>query len=115
MAIDFRTPHTVTLKRPAKATDAETHAGSWNYATPALQTTVKGLYQERVGKELVDSAGEVFNPDSVFFTKTPDVQIADRLEIFGLKLIVVDVAQKYDLDGNYSHTQVAMVRDVIRS
>jgi len=115
MSIFSSTPHSVTLKRPARTRDTATNATELNYGAPTKTATTRGLLQSRGGIKAISGEGESIPFDAMFFTLEVDVQVDDLLEVslpFVVgKFVVLAVEPKPDLDGNFDHTEVLLKKE----
>ncbi len=115
MATLFNEPHAVNLKRPTLTKDAGNNATVQDYANPAVDRTVNGMFQQRGGEIVQDEEGNTVPLEAVFFTSDLDV-IADDLltvDIPGTdeKFRVAARGAKYDVDGVLTHLELALIRE----
>lgn len=115
MATLFNEPHAVNLKRPAVTKDPDSNATVQDYAAPAVDRTVNGMFQQRGGEIVQDEEGNSVPLAGVFFTSDVDV-IADDLLTVSLtgtsdKFRVAGRDAKYDVDGAFTHLELVLVRE----
>lgn len=104
------TPHTVTLKRPARPRAAATNSTTLDYSNPSVNKSITGMFQSRGGIKAISGEGEAIPFDAMFFTLETDVQADDLFEVAltwaAGNYIVASVEPKPDLDGIFDHTEV---------
>lgn len=111
----LRTPHSVTLKRPAIARDADSNVATLDYASPTKTATVRCLFQTRGGQVSVGDEGAIVPFDAVIYTIEQDIEVSDRIEValsfYTGDFLVTAVVPKGRIGGTYSHTEVLLQKD----
>ncbi len=111
----FNQPHALNLKRPTLSKDPDNNATIQDYATPSVDRTVNGMFQERGGDIVQDAEGNHVPLAAIFFTSDSDV-IADDLLTVSLtgtdeKFRVAGRDTKYDVDGVFTHLELSLIRE----
>ena len=113
-----RTPHTVTLKRPAVSRDADNNVATLDYASPSLTRSAEGMFQTRGGEVSVGDEGQIVPFDAVFYSLETDFEVNDRVEValdfFTGNFRVTAVSPKGRMNGDFSHTEVFLQKDGVR-
>jgi len=113
-----RTPHVVTLKRPAVVRDTDNNVASRDYNNPSKTVTIRCLFQTRGGEVSVGDEGQIVPFDSMLYTIEKDIEVNDRIEValsfYTGNFLVVAVEPKGRVGGAYSHNQVSLQKDGVR-
>jgi len=113
-----RTPHVVTLKRPAVVRDTDNNVATRDYDHPTKTVSIRCLFQTRGGEVSVGDEGQIVPFDSMLYTIEKDVEVNDRIEValsfYTGNFLVVAVEPKGRVGGIYSHNQVSLQKDGVR-
>ena len=109
----FRDAHSLNLKRPALSKDPENNSTIQDYTAPAVDRTIKGMFQQRGGELVQDEEGNSLPIDAIFYTSDTDIAVDDVLTVSLTgtddKFRVISREAKYDVDGVFTHLQCNLI------
>lgn len=114
--MNFSTPHTVIVRRPAVTRNAGTNATEQDYDEPKKVGAVIGFMVLQDGRNTQTADGMIVPQDAIWYMhrQTIELELNDSIDFNGTVYLVHAINDRYDLAGKFSHHEVALTKELRR-